>query len=719
MPDTVTHGPKLGGSSMASSSEAGGAWEDDHDRAHAAGLGDGVSGERGEAGSEEEADAQRRGDGTISGSIVISATSSAAEASLARMRDDASRRLSAGAVALGMRTRAAAGAPRLRSVLESTEPRDVRRRLRNLRSCLGLSHRRTCALVVAEPDLLCVDDVELALQVQELLAFLHFCPLPQKARSGGGSGGYKQAPEEQQQQQDQQQKARSGNGGYRQAPEEQVQTQQQQQQQQQQGQQQKARGGSGGFRQAPEEQQQQPQQQEQQQQDQQQKARDGSGGYKQASEEQQQEQQQQQQQQQEQQQKARGGSGGYRQAPEEQVQVQQQQEGQQQQEQQQQQQRQQEQQQQQQQLQQQHGAGMSTDADALQQHQQHGAGMDTDADALLRALPALVPQAAALVEATPQLLTSPADYPSVVGALMALTGGSHSAACRMAHARPALLTAPRGGPAGHARARGVRAALHGRDVMTAGSAVSASVAESLAGVGGGGVDGVGGGGVNGVGSVEHRQGRSAAGSGWSGGGRGGGNRLTRLGARYLQAYITVLVVLEEELGISRPASLALARSEPALLRLAPGALRATLTGISRELGGGLGSKALTEMVERNPALLLQSAGLTLTYARRLHGLLSRSEAWASQLQALLANPRNLAVALSFDTSRYDRLDYLVTTRRDRLITYKSALTMPVPEWDDMYPGYRAWEALLRRRRRRGPCPAWLGMGLLGPFMVLA
>lgn len=42
--------------------------------------------------------------------------------------------------------------------------------------------------------------------------------------------------------------------------------------------------------------------------------------------------------------------------------------------------------------------------------------------------------------------------------------------------------------------------------------------------------------------------------------------------------------------------------------------------------------------------------------------------------------------------RYDRLHYLVTTRRDHGISFKSALSMPQAEFEEMYPGYRKWWA---------------------------
>jgi hypothetical protein len=45
-------------------------------------------------------------------------------------------------------------------------------------------------------------------------------------------------------------------------------------------------------------------------------------------------------------------------------------------------------------------------------------------------------------------------------------------------------------------------------------------------------------------------------------------------------------------------------------------------------------------------------------------------------------------------ARYDRLDYLVQTRRDGAVGFKEALTIPEEEFRDMYPGYTN----LRRER---------------------
>ena len=42
--------------------------------------------------------------------------------------------------------------------------------------------------------------------------------------------------------------------------------------------------------------------------------------------------------------------------------------------------------------------------------------------------------------------------------------------------------------------------------------------------------------------------------------------------------------------------------------------------------------------------------------------------------------------------RLDRLDYLVSTRRDRGISYKQALTMPDDEFGEMYAGFKQWRA---------------------------
>lgn len=110
--------------------------------------------------------------------------------------------------------------------------------------------------------------------------------------------------------------------------------------------------------------------------------------------------------------------------------------------------------------------------------------------------------------------------------------------------------------------------------------------------------------------------------------------------------------------------------------------------------------ALLQLIEAMPQLLVASPGPLSTNVRFFHKVMRYSPAWSVQLPKLVSSPHNLAVALSFDSSRFHRLQYLVMTGRDRGIGYKSALSMLAADFSEMYPGYELW----RHEWGRGPPP---------------
>ncbi|GLC42265.1 hypothetical protein PLESTM_001310500 [Pleodorina starrii] len=143
--------------------------------------------------------------------------------------------------------------------------------------------------------------------------------------------------------------------------------------------------------------------------------------------------------------------------------------------------------------------------------------------------------------------------------------------------------------------------------------------------------------------------------------------------------------LGEQLGLALEAAAALAAAEPQLLAVSPGVLRAngamlrSLLQLSRE--------QLAEVVERAPELLVRSPGVLRGAVQRLAAVLSRSERWRAALPRLLASPHNLAVALSFRSDRYDRLEYLAATGRDRIMGFKEGLSLEDGEFGEVFPEY--------------------------------
>mmetsp|Transcript_20964 Transcript_20964/g.45882 ORF Transcript_20964/g.45882 Transcript_20964/m.45882 type:complete len:563 (+) Transcript_20964:178-1866(+) len=234
----------------------------------------------------------------------------------------------------------------------------------------------------------------------------------------------------------------------------------------------------------------------------------------------------------------------------------------------------------------------------------------------------------ACVEQAPELLTQPADYPEVVSALLLTISTDIKAVAKLLRRHPRLLVEYKRGNRPH------------------GSAASnnVSVASDQAGA--------------------HSRGL------------------------YMERFQHVLSTLGELLGVAAPDARALALREPALLTTLPGPMSAAAHAISSTFR--VEQEVLRDMVTHSPELLCASPGVLDTTCRRFHTVMKRSEAWSQQLPKLLGHPRNLSVAISFDTSRYDRLSYLVTTRRDRGISYKEALTMPDEDFVDMYPGYIGW-----------------------------
>ncbi|GAX78916.1 hypothetical protein CEUSTIGMA_g6355.t1 [Chlamydomonas eustigma] len=164
---------------------------------------------------------------------------------------------------------------------------------------------------------------------------------------------------------------------------------------------------------------------------------------------------------------------------------------------------------------------------------------------------------------------------------------------------------------------------------------------------------------------------------------------------YFSAFLGVTNTLQDIFEMDDTQALNLIQKEPSLLTVLPGALHATAAAITQIGSVKLDLNVRREVVMLCPDLLCMSPGVLKATSRRLHTLLSKSKSWQQGLHRLLTHPKNLAVALSFDTSRYDRLDYLVHTKRDGAVGYKEALTTPEDDFRDMYPGYASW------RRERG------------------
>ncbi|EFJ52905.1 hypothetical protein VOLCADRAFT_86366 [Volvox carteri f. nagariensis] len=143
--------------------------------------------------------------------------------------------------------------------------------------------------------------------------------------------------------------------------------------------------------------------------------------------------------------------------------------------------------------------------------------------------------------------------------------------------------------------------------------------------------------------------------------------------------------LREQLGLSPAAAAALAAAEPQLLSVSPGVLHANGALLRSRLQ--LQPEQLAEMAARAPELLIRSPGVLRAVVQRLTAVLSHSAAWREALPRLLASPRNLAVALSFGSDRYDRLEYLAATGRDRIMSFKEGLSLSAEEFQEVFPEY--------------------------------
>ncbi|GLI71499.1 hypothetical protein VaNZ11_016715 [Volvox africanus] len=155
-------------------------------------------------------------------------------------------------------------------------------------------------------------------------------------------------------------------------------------------------------------------------------------------------------------------------------------------------------------------------------------------------------------------------------------------------------------------------------------------------------------------------------------------------------YALGMAQLREQLGLQTPAAAALAVAEPKLLAVSPSVLRANSAMLRSRLQ--LHPEQLAEVAARAPELLVRSPGALRAVVQRLTAVLSRSAAWREALLRLLGSPRNLAVALSFGSDRYDRLEYLSATGRDCIMSFKEGLSLGDDEFKEIFPEYvyNAW-----------------------------
>ncbi|MEW5298890.1 MAG: hypothetical protein WDW36_001964 [Sanguina aurantia] len=150
-----------------------------------------------------------------------------------------------------------------------------------------------------------------------------------------------------------------------------------------------------------------------------------------------------------------------------------------------------------------------------------------------------------------------------------------------------------------------------------------------------------------------------------------------------EAQVTAVVQeLSLQLGLTPLAAAQFAVRQPSLLCSPRARLASNINCLVSTFK--LDPPALLQLIEAMPQLLV----------------MRYSPAWSVQLPKLVSSPHNLAVALSFDSSRFHRLQYLVMTGRDRGIGYKSALSMLAADFSEMYPGYELW----RHEWGRGPPP---------------
>ncbi len=155
-----------------------------------------------------------------------------------------------------------------------------------------------------------------------------------------------------------------------------------------------------------------------------------------------------------------------------------------------------------------------------------------------------------------------------------------------------------------------------------------------------------------------------------------------------------MAALQGELALSHQAAVQLAVAEPRLLAASAGQLRSNAALLRSECQ--LSCEQLAEVVKHLPEMLARPHGMLAGTVRRLKAALLKSSPWQVQLPKLLTSYRNLAVALSFGSERYERLEYLVESGGDRVMGYKDALSLEDEEFAEVFPGYARW----RRHHKR-------------------
>ncbi|KXZ42591.1 hypothetical protein GPECTOR_132g603 [Gonium pectorale] len=154
-------------------------------------------------------------------------------------------------------------------------------------------------------------------------------------------------------------------------------------------------------------------------------------------------------------------------------------------------------------------------------------------------------------------------------------------------------------------------------------------------------------------------------------------------------YGAALAALGFALGVPPPAAVALASANPALLDVPPGALSANGRLLRAKLQ--LTPAQLAAVMAAAPWLLARSPGSLAAVVRRLLAALVHSKPWSEQLGRLLnGSGRNVAVALSFGSERYERLEYLARSGRDRVMGFKEALSLEEGEFAEVFPEFAAW-----------------------------
>ncbi|KAG2432427.1 hypothetical protein HYH02_012998 [Chlamydomonas schloesseri] len=146
--------------------------------------------------------------------------------------------------------------------------------------------------------------------------------------------------------------------------------------------------------------------------------------------------------------------------------------------------------------------------------------------------------------------------------------------------------------------------------------------------------------------------------------------------------------LQSQLALAPDAARALAAAEPGLMCVSPAVLRVNGEELRERLQ--LSPAQVGAVAAYAPELLAAPPGRLAAAARRLVAALSYSGTWRSQLSRLLASPRNTAVALSFRSDRYERLEYLTRTGRDGAMGFKEALSLEDADFLEVFPGYSQW-----------------------------